>query len=140
VWQRPYKTCFFRNRFLHSHGRLGPTNAHVVKGYSEIAVSAKAGEFSSATVLATDTANDLALLKTNERPENVAALRQMPRLGESVEAFGYPLADILATSGNFSLGNIQPFLVSATIAVISKSPCPFSLETPEDHCWISTAI
>jgi S1-C subfamily serine protease len=83
------------------------TNAHVVKGCSEIAVSAKAGEFSSATVLATDTANDLVLLKTNERPEKVAALRQTPRLGESVEAFGYPLADILATSGNFSLGNIS---------------------------------
>ena len=31
----------------------------------------------------------------------------MPRLGESVEAFGYPLADILSTSGNFSLGNIS---------------------------------
>jgi serine protease Do len=58
-------------------------------------------------VLATDTANDLALLKTNERPEKVAALRQMPRLGGSVEAFGYPLADILAASGNFSLGNIS---------------------------------
>jgi S1-C subfamily serine protease/uncharacterized protein len=83
------------------------TNAHVVKGCSEIAVSAKAGEFSIATVLATDTANDLALLKTNARPEKVAALRLMPRLGESVEAFGYPLADILARSGNFSLGNIS---------------------------------
>ena len=57
--------------------------------------------------MATDTANDLALLKTNAHPEKVAALRLMPRLGESVEAFGYPLADILATSGNFSLGNIS---------------------------------
>jgi S1-C subfamily serine protease/uncharacterized protein len=83
------------------------TNAHVVKSCSEIAVSAKAGEFSTATVLATDIANDLALLRTNERPEKIAALRLMPRLGESVEAFGYPLADILATSGNFSLGNIS---------------------------------
>jgi S1-C subfamily serine protease len=51
--------------------------------------------------------NDLALLKANARPDKVAALRLTPRLGEAVEAFGYPLADLLSTSGNFSLGNIS---------------------------------
>ena len=58
------------------------TNAHVVKRCSEFAVSAKAGEFSTGTTLVPDIANDLALLKTSERPEKVAALRLMPRLGE----------------------------------------------------------
>lgn len=83
------------------------TNAHVVKDCSEIAVSSKAGAFSTASVVAVDTANDLALLRTTEHPEKVAALRAMPRLGKSVKSFGYPLADLLSSSGNFSLGNIS---------------------------------
>ena len=83
------------------------TNAHVVKDCSEIAVSSKAGAFSTASVVAVDAANDLALLRTTEHPEKVAALRAMPRLGKSVESFGYPLADLLSSSGNFSLGNIS---------------------------------
>ena len=57
--------------------------------------------------MAVDTANDLALLRTTEHPEKVAALRAMPRLGKSVKSFGYPLADLLSSSGNFSLGNIS---------------------------------
>ena len=83
------------------------TNAHVVKDCSEIKVAAKAGTFVTATVSARDAMNDLALLKANARSDEVAAFRLSPRLGEAVEAFGYPLADILATSGNFSLGNIS---------------------------------
>jgi S1-C subfamily serine protease len=46
-------------------------------------------------------------LKANMHPDKVAALRLTPRLGEGVEAFGYPLVGTLATSGNFSLGNIS---------------------------------
>jgi S1-C subfamily serine protease/uncharacterized protein len=92
--------------FIASDGSL-VTNAHPVKSCSEIAVLSKPGSFSPATVLATDQTNDLVLLKTNERPDKVAALRPAPRLGEPVEAFGYPLADLLASTGNFSLGNIS---------------------------------
>ena len=29
------------------------------------------------------------------------------RLGEGIEAFGYPLTDVLAKSGNFTLGNVS---------------------------------
>ena len=36
----------------------------------------------------------------------MAAPRLGLRLGESVAAFGYPYADILATSGNFTQGNV----------------------------------
>jgi S1-C subfamily serine protease len=59
-----------------------------------------------ATLSAKDTANDLALLRTDTSPTYAAAFRFGPRLGEPVEAFGYPLTNILATSGNFTLGNI----------------------------------
>ena len=36
-----------------------------------------------------------------------AAFRTSIRLGEGVEAFGYPLTDVLAKSGNFTLGNVS---------------------------------
>jgi serine protease Do len=40
------------------------------------------------------------------KPSGVAAPRLTLRLGESVAAFGYPHADILSTSGNFTQGNV----------------------------------
>lgn len=64
------------------------------------------GTFEVAKLLAKDTANDLALLKISFKPKSIAALRSTVRLGENVEAFGYPLSEILATSGNFTTGNI----------------------------------
>ena len=36
-----------------------------------------------------------------------AAFRASIRLGEAVEAFGYPLTEVLAKSGNFTLGNVS---------------------------------
>ena len=39
-------------------------------------------------------------------PKRVAALRIGTRLGEGVEAFGFPHSDLLSTSGNFTLGNV----------------------------------
>ena len=36
-----------------------------------------------------------------------AAFRTSVRLGEGIEAFGYPLTDVLAKSGNFTLGNVS---------------------------------
>jgi S1-C subfamily serine protease len=83
------------------------TNAHVVKDCTEIKVSTKAGTFVTATVSAMDPINDLALLRADAHSDEVAAFRLTPRLGEPVEAFGYPLADLLSRSGSFSLGNIS---------------------------------
>ncbi len=42
----------------------------------------------------------------NAKPTRVAALRFGVRLGETVEAFGYPLSQVLASSGNFTIGNV----------------------------------
>jgi len=64
------------------------------------------GDFEAATLVARDPTNDLALLKVNAKPARVGALRFGARLGENVEAFGYPLTDVLASSGNFTLGNV----------------------------------
>ena len=56
--------------------------------------------------MADDDANDLALIKVEMHPTNFASLRSGVRLGEGVAAFGFPLAGLLATSGNFTLGNV----------------------------------
>jgi S1-C subfamily serine protease len=57
-------------------------------------------------VLAKDTTNDLALLRTASRPSKVAGVRLGIRLGEGVAAFGFPLTTLLSSSGNFTLGNV----------------------------------
>jgi len=59
-----------------------------------------------ARMIAKDTTNDLALLKVDVNSSHVASLRFAVRLGENVEAFGYPLSQVLATTGNFTTGNV----------------------------------
>ena len=59
-----------------------------------------------ARLVAKDTTNDLALLKVDANSSHLASLRFAVRLGENVEAFGYPLSEILATTGNFTTGNV----------------------------------
>jgi serine protease Do len=82
------------------------TNAHVVDGCLQVHVKASDGTFSDGRVVARDTANDLAIVKTDKTVSKIAALRIGVRLGEGVEAFGYPHAEILSSSGNFTLGNV----------------------------------
>jgi serine protease Do len=57
-------------------------------------------------IMAHDAANDLALIKIEMHPTVFASLRSGVRLGEGVAAFGFPLSGLLATSGNFTLGNV----------------------------------
>jgi S1-C subfamily serine protease len=83
------------------------TNAHVVENCSAIRATASQGTTSAAKVVARDVLNDLALLSTGLAVNKVAAFRSTARLGEAVEAFGYPLTDVLSKSGNFTLGNVS---------------------------------
>ena len=80
------------------------TNSHVVKDCSDIRVGMGQGNFEAGRLVATDPTNDLALVKVNAKPGRVAALRFGARQGENVEAFGYPLSKVLASSGNFTTG------------------------------------
>jgi hypothetical protein len=82
------------------------TNAHVVSQCSEIHVKTDDNATNDAQRIAMDTTNDLALLKLAKTPSRTVALRIGARLGEGVEAFGFPHTDILSSSGNFTLGNI----------------------------------
>jgi serine protease Do len=81
------------------------TNAHVVSDCAVIEVNGPNG-LVRARLVAKDSSNDLALLKTEITPLKVAAVRTGVRLGEAVAVFGYPLSGMLSTSGNFTLGNI----------------------------------
>jgi len=85
------------------------TNAHVVDGCTTVSVSG-GDSLRIVHVVAEDAANDLALIKSDITPSKFAMVRTGVRLGEGVEAFGYPLAGILSTSGNFTLGNITALM------------------------------
>ena len=91
--------------FVTSSGHV-VTNHHVVKGCSTIAVFSGDQPAVEGRLLGSDETNDLAVLKTEIRPQKVATLRIGARLGEPVAVFGYPLSQVLASSGNFTLGNI----------------------------------
>ncbi|HXW20719.1 MAG TPA: trypsin-like peptidase domain-containing protein, partial [Roseiarcus sp.] len=92
--------------FIDKEGRI-LTNAHVVEGCSDIKVSSDNGNLARATLVARDTTNDLAVIRGTYTGSKIGQLRMNARLGESVDAFGYPLSGVLATSGNFTQGNIS---------------------------------
>jgi hypothetical protein len=84
------------------------TNAHVVSGCRTLRVLL--GETSApARLLAADDKTDLAVLRTELRTAQIAALRSGPalRLGESVVSFGSPLSGALSKEGNLTTGNVS---------------------------------
>jgi tetratricopeptide (TPR) repeat protein len=92
--------------FISQEGHI-VTNAHVVAGCSVVQASAGIGLEANARVLTRDTANDLALLKVDARPTAYGHLRTGVRTGENIAAFGFPLYGLLATTGNFTVGNVS---------------------------------
>ena len=84
------------------------TNHHVIKdcGNNPIQVSYPSGHPQSATIFGQDETNDLALLQTELTDNGIASLRFAPRLGEPVATYGFPLAGLLSSTGNFTLGNV----------------------------------
>lgn len=85
------------------------TNAHVVNGCSAVRARLPGDADQSATVIALDRKNDLALLKLARHPAARATFRtgSAIRPGDSVVALGYPLAGILASQPNVSVGAIS---------------------------------
>lgn len=81
------------------------TNAHVVEGCTNVTTSLKRGPVVG-KVIARDEENDLALIRAGEEGPKTAAFRGTAQLGEDIAAFGFPLSDQLASSGNFTRGNV----------------------------------
>jgi hypothetical protein len=84
------------------------TNAHVVNNCTSIAVKTSGGQSGVARVIALDQNDDLALLKIERRADTTVAFRigRPPRAGESAVVFGYPLSQLLASTGNVTTGVI----------------------------------
>ena len=89
------------------HGEV-LTNAHVVKACAQINVRSSAGDSATAQLIASDEKNDLAVVRT--RPlSSVATFRdgKPVRAGDAIVALGYPLAGLLATTANLTVGNVS---------------------------------
>ena len=82
------------------------TNNHVIEGCSNIKVFRVGTQETSAYIVAKDKTNDLAIIKTTITPPIVPAQRSQVKVGESVFVFGFPLAGLLSTSGNFTIGTV----------------------------------
>jgi S1-C subfamily serine protease len=84
------------------------TNNHVIKdcGSNPIMVSYPERRPERAYISGQDDTNDLVILHTELANASVASFRLALRLGEPVATYGFPLAGLLSSSGNFTLGNI----------------------------------
>jgi serine protease Do len=82
------------------------TNRHVIDGCRTATVSRPGYPTSDARIIAVDATNDLALLTTSMGTKMVPPFRIGVRVGESIFVYGFPLAGLLSSSGNFTVGNI----------------------------------
>jgi serine protease Do len=102
---KPQPTASGSAFFISAEGYL-LTNSHVVKDCAAITVSYGTERARGAKVIARDETNDLAIISSGLTPPAVAAFRSGVRLGEPVAVFGFPLSGLLASGGNFTLGNV----------------------------------
>jgi tetratricopeptide (TPR) repeat protein len=102
------KTPYSGTGFIVSNDGAILTNAHVVPNCATIQINRPGSASALARLVATDRTNDVALLRPETVPtsSNRAPFRSTARVGESVFAYGFPLAGFLPTSGNFTSGNI----------------------------------
>ena len=100
------------------------TNFHVVKDCKRFALSSDFVGSADGHLIASDSANDLAVLATQLTPTAVPALNSKARVGDSIFVYGFPLAGLLATSGNFTMGNI------AATAGLNDDTSMFQISAP----------
>ena len=84
------------------------TNQHIIEGCIEIKIKA-AGSVATGTLVASDTANDLALLKVSSATPSVATFRsgRGVRPGDSILVIGFPLKGLLAEGPSVTTGTIS---------------------------------
>ena len=78
------------------------TNNHVIAGCQNLTI--KNGE--PVQVVSRDPASDLALVRAEIKPDQIAVFRggPAPRIGDAVVIFGFPLPGILSSEGNVATG------------------------------------
>ncbi|MGH8338116.1 MAG: S1C family serine protease [Gammaproteobacteria bacterium] len=91
--------------FVSTRGHI-LTNAHVAAECRSLTVALPGSFPQPARLLATDKANDLALLVSPITPTVVPVLSPNLRTGDDVAVFGFPLSDTLSKTGNYTTGLI----------------------------------
>jgi len=107
--------------FVSEHGWI-LTNEHVVSGCKQI----QTRDGRTASLVTWDEKIDLALLSVRGESPAVARFRlqPVPRVGDSVVAFGFPLQGILSSGGNLTTGTI------AAETGIGDDPRCFQISAP----------
>ena len=83
------------------------TNHHVINGCGEVKVHAE-GKSTTATILAEDASNDLALLKISNKPPHVFAFsNESPYPLQNIIVAGFPFGDEVSSSLKFTTGVIS---------------------------------
>ena len=102
------------------------TNAHVVSDCTSISVKSSGVQAGVAQLIALNQNDDLALLKLERRTDTTAAFRtgRPPRAGESAVVFGYPLTQLLASTGNVTAG------IVTALAGPRDDPHQFQISAP----------
>jgi S1-C subfamily serine protease len=98
-------TIFLGTGFFVSADGKVLTNAHVVRDCRIIRVRGPE-RVESAQLIARDEANDLAQISIDKTPSQFAKWRGTVRQGEDIAVYGFPLAGLLASGGNITIGNI----------------------------------
>jgi S1-C subfamily serine protease len=104
----PPKGPFSGTAFFVDAAGHAVTNAHVVPGCKSVKIALADGKVVEARVAARDVKNDLALLSVSSAPHAHGRLNvALPRQGDSVLVYGYPLAPLLATQGSLTAGMVS---------------------------------
>lgn len=82
------------------------TNHHVVEKCSSYVVRRPGYAPMDARFVASDAMNDLAVLSTDTPQKTLPPLSVRARIGESIYVFGFPQSSVLASTGNFTIGNV----------------------------------
>jgi S1-C subfamily serine protease len=85
------------------------TNYHVVQQCAAVSFLLNGGDSTSATVVASDPMNDLALLRVGEKSKPAAVFQDPEHLraGDDIIVFGYPLLGQLSSAGNLTRGSVS---------------------------------
>jgi len=102
------------------------TNHHVVSECVALTVN-QGGNEGAATLVAKDPDHDLALLRTNTKPERFARFAEIgvqARLGDSVITVGYPLYGVLSATPSVTTGSVS------SLAGLQDSPAQLQISAP----------
>ena len=92
--------------FISDEGHI-VTNHHVINGCNEVKVHTQ-GKSSTASILAKDRINDLALLKVSQSPQHVFALsNEDPYPLQDIIVAGFPFGDAVSSTLKFTTGVIS---------------------------------